>query len=354
MAATNVDENEFPIVCETCLGPNPYVRMLEDKVGRECKVCERPFRCFSWRPGGHGMRGKKTEICQTCARVKNVCQTCLLDLKYNVPVAIRDLSLSKEDKDNLASTIPLSEATREYSAVQHDRLLKTDGDKVSAIYEKELPEDSLPVKASRKRAAQRDGNSNNYDRNRARICTFYLKDKCTRGLYCPYRHEKAVNVNIDDDENTVRDRYYGRNDSVATRMIQKISGSNPDMKTLAMMGNAPPENKDIRTLFVGGITAELSEHSVREFFGSMKGDIEHIKLIPARGFGFVDFQTRAAAEKAMSYAYGMRRIASVSVTFKWGRATLNRDKETGRIIRPREGDPADEMSQPKRLKTATQ
>lgn len=28
------------------------------------------------------MRFKKTEVCQTCAKVKNVCQTCLLDLVY--------------------------------------------------------------------------------------------------------------------------------------------------------------------------------------------------------------------------------------------------------------------------------
>lgn len=28
------------------------------------------------------MRFKKTEVCQTCSKMKNVCQTCLLDLEY--------------------------------------------------------------------------------------------------------------------------------------------------------------------------------------------------------------------------------------------------------------------------------
>ena len=28
------------------------------------------------------MRFKKTEVCQTCSKLKNVCQTCLLDLEY--------------------------------------------------------------------------------------------------------------------------------------------------------------------------------------------------------------------------------------------------------------------------------
>lgn len=41
----------------------------------------RPFTVFRWCPG-RGARFKKTEICQTCCKIKNVCQTCLLDLQY--------------------------------------------------------------------------------------------------------------------------------------------------------------------------------------------------------------------------------------------------------------------------------
>ena len=45
------------------------------------QICVRPFTIFKWCPGAK-MRYKKTEICQTCAKLKNVCQTCLLDLEY--------------------------------------------------------------------------------------------------------------------------------------------------------------------------------------------------------------------------------------------------------------------------------
>ena len=66
------EKADFPILCETCLGDNPYVRMTKSEFSRECKVCSRPFTVFRWKPGSNA-RFKKTEICQTCAKVKNVC-----------------------------------------------------------------------------------------------------------------------------------------------------------------------------------------------------------------------------------------------------------------------------------------
>lgn len=57
---------------------------------------------FRWCPGAK-MRFKKTEVCQTCAKLKNVCQTCLLDLQYGLPVQVRQISknlkiLNERDK----------------------------------------------------------------------------------------------------------------------------------------------------------------------------------------------------------------------------------------------------------------
>ena len=54
------------------------------------------------------MRFKKTEICQICAKLKNVCQTCLLDLEYGLPIQVRDQALAV--KDNMAK----SDVNKEY------------------------------------------------------------------------------------------------------------------------------------------------------------------------------------------------------------------------------------------------
>lgn len=115
------EDASFPILCETCLGENPYVRMMKDVHGSECKICARPFSTFRWCPG-QKMRYKKTEICQTCARAKNVCQTCLLDLNYGLPVQVRDTVL------NINQEMPKSDVNREYFNQNLDKQIREAGE----------------------------------------------------------------------------------------------------------------------------------------------------------------------------------------------------------------------------------
>lgn len=76
-----IESTDFPNVCEACLGENPFVRMARIDFGSKCKMCERAFTLFKWRPG-RGEGYKKTEICSTCSKLKNICQTCILDLQF--------------------------------------------------------------------------------------------------------------------------------------------------------------------------------------------------------------------------------------------------------------------------------
>ena len=49
------------------------------------QICARPYTVFRWCPGAK-MRYKRTEVCQSCAQLKNVCQTCLLGEPCSVTV----------------------------------------------------------------------------------------------------------------------------------------------------------------------------------------------------------------------------------------------------------------------------
>ena len=79
---------DFPIVCEPCLGGNPYVRMLKGTMGKECRISGRPFNSFRWQ-GAHN-KWKETVIAPEVAREKNCCMSCLNDLEYGVPFHVRD------------------------------------------------------------------------------------------------------------------------------------------------------------------------------------------------------------------------------------------------------------------------
>ena len=112
------EKSDFPILCETCLGDNPYVRMTKAEHARDCKICQRPFTVFRWKPGSksstESTRYKKTEICCTCAKLKNVCQTCIFDLDFGLPVELRDKFI---DKTELIS-MPKDMANKDYWAHQ--------------------------------------------------------------------------------------------------------------------------------------------------------------------------------------------------------------------------------------------
>lgn len=210
------ENSDFPILCETCLGDNPYIRMMKEKYGKECKICARPFTVFRWCPGA-GMRYKKTEICQTCSKLKNVCQTCLLDLEYGLPVQVRDEAL--KIKDNL----PRSAVNKEYFNHQVEaQLAGTDGSVAYGELGKITNKNEMLGKLSRKAPY--------YKRNRPHVCSFWVKGECKRGEECPYRHEAPNDPEDPLSNQNIKDRFYGMNDPVAEKLVKRYQETTKEEK----------------------------------------------------------------------------------------------------------------------------
>jgi pre-mRNA-splicing factor RBM22/SLT11 len=214
--------------------------MTKDALGAECKICARPFCVFRWKPGSKA-RYKKTEVCQSCSKIKNCCQTCLLDLQYGLPLQVRDQFLAQ---NGATAMVPTSAVNREFFARQQEAIYASGGADAAAAMSDQLC-----------RLARSDPY---YRRNLPKICSFFLKGECTRGAECPYRHEQPPHEKDSKlATQNMKDRYYGVNDPVADKMLARAA-ERPKM--------TPPADVGICTLYCGGLAADVTEQDVRDTF----------------------------------------------------------------------------------------
>ncbi|KAG0601129.1 hypothetical protein M758_11G086300 [Ceratodon purpureus] len=230
LRGVEADGCDFPIVCESCLGENPYVRMTKANFNKECKICTRAFTVFRWSPGRNA-RYKKTEVCQTCSKVKNVCQVCLLDLEFGLPVQVRDTALG----GNASDSMPRSDVNKTFFGEEQDRKAMV-GLGNESLFGKAPPSNTI-MKLQR--------TAPYYKRNLAQICSFYREGKCKRGAECPYRHEMPVTGEL--SKQNIQDRYHGVNDPVAAKLLRKAG----EMET------AGEKDQEWRSNLGGGIPRAL-------------------------------------------------------------------------------------------------
>nr|CAG4640899.1 EOG090X0770 [Eulimnadia texana] len=293
---TTWEDSEFPILCETCLGDNPYVRMMKEKYGTECKTCNRPFTVFRWCPGAR-MRFKKTEICQTCAKLKNVCQTCILDLEYGLPTQVRDHAMGTKD------TLPKGDVNKDFFIQNAEKQLALAGETASGVGGgKANPPSDMLTKLAR--------TTPYYRRNLPHICSFWVKGECKRGEECPYRHEKPTDPDDPLADQNIKDRYYGTNDPVAEKLLRRAA-------TLPRLD--PPEDKSITTLYVGNIGEKMTEKELRDHFYQF-GEIRSITIVSRQQCAFVTFVHRSAAEQAAEGSYNKLVIQGRRLVIRWGKS----------------------------------
>ena len=301
------------------------MRMTKENFGADCKICLKPFTIFRWCPG-KGMRFRRTEICQTCCRLKNTCQSCILDLQYNLPVQIRDGVLQ------IKEACPQNEANREYFlAANADKLARND---VTLIdYDKTDP----AAKAVLEQISHKyNKNKTIEERNAPLPCSFYAKGACARGSECPYRHVLTTEKS-NTSLKSYRDRYYGTDDPAAASILEK----NPELAvTIDREGSAAsiqkPEDRTIKSLFVMGIRDGLTSEDIKTHFLA-----ENVKLIADGAAAIVSFKTRLDAEESAEDNLGMIEIKEVRVKVSWARsqAKSKEEKIIKRIIESKEISP---------------
>eukprot|EP00794_Sanderia_malayensis_P016806 gene16806-18502_t len=298
----NWENSEFPILCQTCLGDNPYIRMLKEPYGKECKICQRPFTIFKWCPGAR-MRYKKTEICQTCSKIKNVCQTCLLDLEYGLPIQVRDTALAIKDE------MPKSDVNKEYYTQNVDKeLANTDGTVAGGTVGKSQAASDLLMKLAR--------TAPYYKRNRPHICSFWVKGECRRGEECPFRHEMPTDPNSPLANQNIKDRFYGSSDPVADKLLKRAA-SMPKLE--------PPTDKSVMTLYIGGLDGRVTEEDLRDSFYQY-GEIRQVTMVTRQNCAFVTYTTRQAAEFAIEKTYNKLIIKGRRLKILWGKSQSERPR----------------------------
>jgi pre-mRNA-splicing factor RBM22/SLT11 len=293
------ETTDFPSVCENCLPENPYVKMLKEDYGAECKLCTRPFTVFSWSADRAHGRKKRTNICLTCARLKNACQSCILDLQFGLPIQIRDKALE------MVAPGPQSEINREYFA-QNNELAIEEGRAGTEEYDKadEKGRELLRKLAHSKpyfkkgRMLEEDGN---------------VQESPNRS------GDRAIGSGV-GGPGPIRTRD-SRAAGAAGRGGRggRRGGAFPSTSQLppGPADYIPPQDRNIMSLFVTGVEDDLPEYKIRDFFKE-HGKIKSLVVSHMSHCAFINYETREGAEAAAAACQGKAVIAGCPLRVRWG------------------------------------
>lgn len=246
-------------------------------------------------------------ICLTCARLKNCCQSCMLDLSFGLPIAVRDAALK------MVAPGPQSDINREYFAQNNEKLIE-DG-KGTEEYEKT---DEKARELLRRLAASKP-----YFRKGRAVDESEVAGSSSGG-------NAAVGAGV-GGPGPIRTK-----DSRAARAAGAKTGTGKGRAAFPSTAQLPPSPKDwlppddknIMSLFVTGVEDDLPEFKLREFFKA-HGKIKSLVCSHMSHCAFVNYETREAAEKAAAACQGRAVIAGCPLRIRWGqpKAIGNMDKD---------------------------
>ncbi|KAH8816751.1 hypothetical protein F5884DRAFT_666807 [Xylogone sp. PMI_703] len=293
------ETTDFPSVCENCLPDNPFVQMTKQDYGEECKICTRPFTVFRWK-ADRTSRTKRTNICLTCARLKNCCQCCMLDLSFGLPIVIRDAALK------MIAPGPQSAVNREYYAQEHEKEIeegrgaveeynKTD-EKARELLRRLATSEPYFKKQRRIESSESSGNANEGSSAANTGGAGPIRTRDSRG-----QPQSRASVRG------------GRGGARGGRAFPGTAQLPPGPQDIL-----PPADKSITSLFITGVEDDLPEYKIREFF-SPYGKIRSLVCSHMSHCAFINYVTREGAEAAAEALQGRAVIAGCPLRVQWGR-----------------------------------
>ena len=304
------ESTDFPSVCENCLPDNPYVQMLKDDHGAECKICTRPFTVFRWK-ADRTARTKRTNICLTCARLKNCCQCCMLDLSFGLPIVVRDAALK------MVAPGPESSINREYYAQNNEREIE-EGRGGTEEYDK--------TDEKARELLRRLANSEPYFKRQRRLEASEDTSKGGEGTESEEQGQRMT-VAAPGSIGPIRTRD-SRADRGGTRggSFRGRGGGRGGRAAFPSAAQLPPQPQDIlpprdpniTSLFVTGVEDDLPEHALRTFFTPF-GVLRSLICSHRSHCAFINYATREGAESAAEHCQGKAIILGCPLRVRWGK-----------------------------------
>ncbi|KAK9236200.1 hypothetical protein V1525DRAFT_363312 [Lipomyces kononenkoae] len=288
------EDTDIPSVCERCLGPNPFTRMTRERHGEECKICTRPFTVFRWLPEDSGGRHKKTTICLTCARQKNCCQSCMLDLSFGLPIAIRDAALKMVgvtpgagSSMALTTTEPQNIISKQFVAQNIEERLREEGED-GQFYDTQAQADEAGKLLLQKLASSQP---------------YYARSNVEK--YADSQHGGKVS---NMPRGTIG-ASSGKSSSVA-KLVSKLPALGKPLTV--------PKDPKIMSLFLTGVEDDLPEHMLRTYFAQF-GPLKSVVCSHRSRCAFINYNNREAAEVAAAATGTAVVIHGCPLRVTWGR-----------------------------------
>lgn len=236
-------------------------------------MCMRPFTVFKWQPAKNS-RYKTTDICTTCAKLKNICQVCILDLDLKIPLSLRNQAMQSVMTNSIKDTMPKEDVNREYFMRAVEKEMDKNGGNPALF--------SGKVGNMNREVLKRFAETETFKKRiKVQICPDFLKGHCTQGVNCRFRHEQPSEFEQETSDNI----------SI---------------------------NAEVKSLLLLKVGEDITEEDIRTYF-EVFGEVKSVVLMRKKNAAFVNFLERSAAENAQTSGKFGIRLKDQLVEVRWAK-----------------------------------